>query len=475
MTPTPEQSAIISAVAANSNNLLVSALAGAAKTSTLVLIAEAVPDTPALCLAFNKRIAEEMNTRLPSNCEAKTLNSLGHRAWSDTIGRRCQVKTDKIYSLLKTEIEKLTKGEKEEAYGDMAETMKMVEQGKSRGYVPSGSFDQARRLMDDDEFYESLDEEPSELQWALVRTVTRKSIAQAFDGVLDFADQLLMPTVFQSVFPFFPLVLVDEYQDFSELNQVMLQKIVKRRVIAVGDECQSIYAFRGADQNAMRNGAKRFHMDPYLLSISFRCPQSVVREARWRAPHMQWPDWAIEGQVTTRAEWGVEDIPNTAAIVCRNNAPLFGAAIKLLKNGRYPQIVGNDVGKGLVKHMTKFGPGSMSRAEAEIRVDRWLEEKHKKMRNKGLADDQAQCMRIFLEQGETLGDAIAYANHLMTSQGPVQMMTGHKSKGLEYPNVFILDQGLLRLDEQQDQNLKYVMQTRAKETLTYLTTEGFVE
>src|SRR5438132_1178961 len=108
MTPTQEQQAIINAATTTQDNLLISALAGAAKTSTLVMVAQALPKVQMLCLAFNKRIAEEMTARLPMNCEARTLNALGHRAWSDTIGRQCQVKTDKSYNLLRAEIEDLT-------------------------------------------------------------------------------------------------------------------------------------------------------------------------------------------------------------------------------------------------------------------------------------------------------------------------------------------------------------------------------
>jgi ATP-dependent exoDNAse (exonuclease V) beta subunit len=54
------------------------------------------------------------------------------------------------------------------------------------------------------------------------------------------------------------------------------------------------------------------------------------------------------------------------------------------------------------------------------------------------------------------------------------MMTGHKSKGLEFHEVFILDRELIRMDRQQDQNLLYVMQTRSKERLTYITSDAFV-
>ena len=65
--PTPEQQAIIDAACGTSDNILVNALAGAAKTTTLEMICKALPVQPILSLAFNKRIAQEMEKRLPGH------------------------------------------------------------------------------------------------------------------------------------------------------------------------------------------------------------------------------------------------------------------------------------------------------------------------------------------------------------------------------------------------------------------------
>ena len=58
MTPTPEQSTILSFATIHSDNLIVNALAGTGKTSTIELICKAIPSIPILYLAFNRgRIA----------------------------------------------------------------------------------------------------------------------------------------------------------------------------------------------------------------------------------------------------------------------------------------------------------------------------------------------------------------------------------------------------------------------------------
>ncbi len=373
--------------------------------------------------------------------------------------------------------ESLSGEAKAEGYAIFTDLMNAVRHGKSHGYVPDGKFTgmYAKPLMGDDDLFASLDEEPSALMEDLLRKAAIESITQSFAGSLDFDDQILMPTVFQASFDAFPLTLVDETQDLSELNHVMLRKIVRtKRLIAVGDSNQSIYAFRGAHENSMELMREAFEMERLDLSISFRCPQAVIREARFRAPAMAWPEWAIEGEVSYVSEWSAESVAPTATILCRNNAPLFNNAIRLLRNGRYPELVGNDIGKGLVKIMKKLGDPKVSSEDAVALIEDWKEKKLLKSRNPGGVYDQAECMLIFLEQGPTLGDAIAYAEHLLSVSGGIKMMTIHKSKGLEWPHVYILDKQLIRVDKSgQEKNLLYVAQTRAKETLTYITSEGF--
>lgn len=472
-TPTDEQLAVVDAAQSTTDNLIVSALAGAAKTSTLVLLGQALDKTQILCLAFNKKIAVEMQERLPENCTAMTLNSLGHRVWADCVSQRLVLNKDKVYDLLTAKIKTLEKRDQQKAYDEMPETLKMIESGKSAGYIPTGMFKQAKRLMEDDDFFAWLEDAPSMQQEELIVSVTKESIEMAMKGVIDFNDQILMPTVFPSMFPSYSLVMVDEAQDLSALNHATLRKLAKKRLIAVGDENQAIYGFRGAHEESMGLLRESFNMQPLILSISFRCPQAVVREAQWRAPHMRFPDWAVEGKVEKLGEWNKDMVPERCAIICRNNAPLFSMAIKLLKNGRYPQIIGNDIGKYLVKIMKKFGKNDLPRSEVFIEIGLWIEEKLKKTRNPGKVYDQAECLRIFASQGDTLGDAIAYAEHLFNSQGPILLMTGHKSKGLEYDIVFFLDEHLIDMEQGQERNLKYVIQTRAKKELYYVTSENF--
>lgn len=474
--PTQEQLAIVQAATESTDNLLVTAYAGAAKTSTLILLSEALADTTILALAFNKKIATEMSERFGPNVKAMTLNGLGHRTWMDATGRRPQIEKDKTYNNMSELIKTLSGEDKDYAYKEMSELMKLVGFAKQCGYIPTGKFERGKRLMDDEDFFEHIEQKLPDIGRWLISESICLSIAQGMKGVIDFDDQIYLPTLFHGAFPRYPLVLVDEAQDLSALNHATLRKLCKKRLIAVGDSRQAIYGFRGAHEDSMNKLRDEFSMREMELTVSFRCPQAVVHHARWRAPTMRYPEWAKPGAVHHLAHWSEADVPQDAFILCRNNAPLFRCAIRLLTAGRHVEVGGTDVVKMIVKLMTKFGERSMIRPDLLDRIDAWEATEKEKTRahGHGTIEDKAECMRVFANAGETLEDALAFAHHIMSASGPLKLLTGHRAKGLETSHVFILDQQLISKDDQ-DPNLRYVMQTRAKETLTYITTEGYTD
>src|SRR5690349_8278760 len=100
-TPTPEQSAIVDFIRSNpTTNLMIEAVAGAAKTSTVVLAAQHIgPEFSPLAIAFNKRNAEDLQSRMPGHFLCATLNAIGHRAWANARGKRLVVDDDKLFKI----------------------------------------------------------------------------------------------------------------------------------------------------------------------------------------------------------------------------------------------------------------------------------------------------------------------------------------------------------------------------------------
>jgi len=478
---TEEQTAIIDYALANpTTNLLLEAGPGSSKTTTLRLLAKYLPIVPTCSLAFNKRIAEEMAKVLPGHYKSSTVNSLGHRGWAGTVGKRLTLDIKKNYNIVKALIDELPRRDRMDAYEIFGDIIKTLSQAKLRGYVPS-EITMGKTLLTMDQFFGSLDEAPDDWFMSLVNKALMTSIKQAYAGLIDFDDQIYMSALFGSSFPQFPRVKADEAQDFSKINQVMLEKLVgpNTQLIAVGDEFQSIYAFRGADTKSMRWLKDRFEMHAMPLSVSFRCAIEIVKNAHFRNPNLKWPTWAIEGRVEYLNEWTADSIPDNSAIICRNNAPLLSCALALLRAGRGVHLVGTDLGPQLVRALKKLGDPQMPQEKVYEAITAWEEDKLRKSRAPEAVTDKAECLRVFAGFGPTLGAAIAYCEHLFAAQGPIQLLSGHKAKGLEWDVVYHLDPHRIpspwsKEGEalEQEMNVKFVIETRPRKDLFFVKLEN---
>jgi superfamily I DNA/RNA helicase len=483
MTPTPEQAAIVEAAKRTSDNLLINALAGAAKTTTLQLVCQAVTGIPILSLAFNRRIADEMKKRLPSHAEARTLNSLGHEVWGRAIGKRLVVDTSKTYTILKGIIDDLPRPRQREARLELMDTLSYVRRAKRDGYLPRRWRDLGSAPFSSmDEWLNTLDDTPEDHQLELIETALERSIKAAYEGGIDYDDQIYCPTIFGGPWPKYPLVCIDEAQDLSPLNHLMLTKLVNQRLIAVGDPFQSIYAFRGAATWSMAALARRYEMREFTLSVTFRVPRLGVERAWGRVPHFRWAPDAPDGHIEELEEWSASTIPDGAAIICRNNAPLFSAALKLLSQGRAIKLVGMDIGPGLVRILRKFGPNDMNAAQVTAALDAWTARELRRARREETVMEKAECLRILTAGHDTLSNAIAHAEALFKKDGHIQLLSIHKAKGLEFDTVFHLDPWRIPSrfikegteEYEQELNCRYVCETRFKKELYLINTKDFV-
>ena len=87
----------------------------------------------------------------------------------------------------------------------------------------------------------------------------------------------------------FKYILVDEYQDTNRLQQKILsllfEEMPKKRICVVGDDAQSIYAFRGAEVNNILNFCEEFKdikgqkAKLFKLEQNYRSTQTIVKAA----------------------------------------------------------------------------------------------------------------------------------------------------------------------------------------------------
>jgi ATP-dependent DNA helicase UvrD/PcrA len=467
---TDEQLDILAAASTTKSNLMISALAGTGKTSTLEAIERAIPRGPVLYLVFNRKNADEAETRMLSTTTVRTFNSIGHRIWAQSQSRQLKVDAKKSGTILKSIIDDSPKQHRDAIWSVFSEVTQGVGLAKALGYVPEGAYPQAKRLVTQNQFYSMLDEVPDDLTADLIDTVLIRSIKSAYEGQIDYNDQVYMPALFSGIFPKFPTVLVDEYQDLSPVNHALLERLVKGRLVGVGDPYQNIYGFRGAKAGGMKTAEAHYQCTSLPLSTSFRCPSEIVRNVHWRVPHFRW--LTIGGSVEKPHKISANDFPDECTIICRNNAPIFRLAMQLLACGRAVSLAGGDIGPKLINTMRKLGPESLTQAGTLDAIEEWLEAKLAK--ESKTAEDAAACMRVFAERGKTLGQACAYAEHLFKQQGRIYLTTGHKAKGLEWSTVYHLDPWHVRRGKpsEQDQNLDYVISTRSRDRLIEIDSEN---
>ena len=466
MTPTEEQSAAISHCTPTDHpNLMLNALAGTGKSATLKLIDKASKIHPALYLVFNKRNADEAKASegFRSTTVIKTFNACGHGIWAGAIKDKISLDKAKSRTLWKQMIDQSTKAEANEAWREYHVVMDGLEKAKSLGYVPRGCKLPHKALIDQHHFHLAMDERPNDVASEIIDDILLESIKSAYSGLIDFNDQIYMPALFGGTFPKFPRVMVDEYQDQSPVNHAMLTRLVKGRLIGVGDPYQNIYGFRGAKAGGMTDAVSSYSMSELPLSVSFRCPRAIVEAAQWRVPHFKW--FKAGGRVSTMDQFDGSGFPDDATVICRNNAPLLRLAFKLISAGRSVSVLGSELGPKLVGILRKLGDSNLPRVKAFSAIEEWRETKL--VAGSKSANDLADCMRVLCEHGDTLGAAISYAEHIFAQQGTIRLLTGHKSKGLEFDNVFWLDPWLCK-DTEQDLNLRYVITTRSQNSLTIL-------
>lgn len=469
---TPEQQAFIDEPL---SNISLRAVAGSGKTTSIVgRIKAQGASARTLCLAFNRDIAKTLKDRTEGMAVCATTNSLGHRAWNGVSQIKNFEEDNKAYRILRD-----LEGEH-----NFKETLALLRMARSTGLVPRSAPPGALPLIEDtDDNWFALadyhDIDATEKEISIAREAMTQCIIDAWRGSIDYADQIYMPAIYGGQFSDFDQVIIDEAQDISPLQRAMLRRIPHRALVAVGDPNQAIYGWRGADTDSMDNLAEEWHQKEMPLSVSFRCPKSVVREAQQYVPHMQWSDSAPEGKVERLLEQP-SSFPSGSAILCRNNKPIISLAFKLIRGGESCRVVGRDIGKSLSKLVLRAEQPSISA------LDAWLENykndemakamKKNRMSKVQAIEDRVESLRAVMPMCKSVGELLSMLDLMFgKTTARITLSTIHRAKGLEWNQVYFLDSWLLPNQYahqdwqlQQEDNLAYVGVTRAMSELYFI-------
>jgi len=516
--PTEEQAAIV-ASARQGGNHIITAYAGCAKSTTLELVARDLPPTPSLYVVFNKKNKIEAEKKFPQHFKIMTLNGLGHLAWMRTIGKSPQLDDRKLGKIVSQLMKDHSYRGDEDAWQRIRE---LVTRAMLAGLVPSteqhvGLTPDSPESWSEINSANSIDATPREIE--LARLALIASIGQAYGrsgpATISFDDQIYCSTMLGGAFPRYPLVMVDESQDLSILNHIQVRRSASADLCAVGDPKQAIYAFRGADSDSMskmRSMRKEWRELP--LATTFRCPKAIVERQQDHAPGFRAWHTNPEGKIGAfrrpegAQEWSgwtwadvqaeVAELPNgrTTAVICRNNAPLLKLAFLLLRQNVGVYMMGRDIGKSLVALARKIAPEDTTPADVlNALIRSWMDREIELATLNGNPEreagirDRGESLLAVLEASRApdAGELRRSLTYLFSREtGVVTLSSGHRAKGLEWDLVVHLDpwripskfatQAALRGDRrqlQQELNLRYVIETRAKHTLINASLEDF--
>lgn len=99
------------------------------------------------------------------------------------------------------------------------------------------------------------------------------------DLLLKFNDMLDKPDIIKKIRNTYKYTIVDEFQDTNDLQLEIVKKIIgkKQNLCVVGDDSQSIYAFRGANVNLIINLGKEFKkLKTINLEQNYRSTNTII-------------------------------------------------------------------------------------------------------------------------------------------------------------------------------------------------------
>lgn len=484
--PSPYQKAVFDFVQHGTGSALINAVAGSGKTTTIVHALELIPATlRTTFLAFNKKIATELQKRVPQHVKAATFHSQGFGAWRRAHPNVQQPDGNKSKTLLARHYSQIDV----DVLGGVAS--KLVSVAKSAGMgclIP----DTEQSWMDlaahyDIEFSEDFLVAKRQLECARRLLGLSIEAAHAASSLIDFDDMLFMPLIDNLPFYRVDWLFVDEAQDTNQVQLALLRRMLNPggRLIAVGDPRQAIYGFRGADSEAMNNIKQAFNCIELPLTISYRCAQAVVRKAQTIVSHIEAAPTAPEGTVTYGARVDTTTFNKGDAIICRNTAPIVELAYELIGKGVGCKVLGREIGQALTTLIKKMKADTVD--VLLERLDVFAAREMAKFMSKGQEQkaegvkDKVDCIRAVVGQltevNRTVAATVSAIDAMFTDNGDgtLTLCTAHKSKGLEWDRVFIYRPELMpskwarqAWQQEQEQNLQYVAWTRAKKTLVFL-------
>lgn len=481
--PTKEQITIFKYVEKRKENLLISARAGCGKTTTIVEATKLLPEEKDITfLAFNKHIQMELKEKLPENVRCYTTHGIGLAAIKRKYGNSIKMDEFKVDHILK---------KKAKNWKLNQEFLNLYDQEQYLSALKK-LINLCRLTVTSDKKWIRILAERYEIKYDSDKDIRRVMSVMEFlmndRKTFDFTDMVFLPAVDPKIW-LFPqdYVIVDEAQDLNRAQQMMIEKMLRKdkfnkskvlgRLIAVGDEFQSIYGFAGSSTTSFDWFRKRKNTRVLPLTYSFRCAKDIIKKANDIVPDIKALEEAPVGQVRSGDVLGEPESGDF--VLCRTTTPLIKLFFTYLLEGRKSMIKGSDVGVSLVD-MTA---GYKSTSQLMAYWANELKEFQLGLRKRGILnyeehsgyvalEDKVNTLNFLAKLSKSIPDLRDKIGKIFRDDiSGIVLSTVHKAKGLEADRVFIARPDKMPLNGAkgwqyaQEKNLEYVAYTRARREL----------
>lgn len=507
--PSNYQTDAFCAVDSTRSNIVIAAVAGSGKTTTIIQLLDIIPASEkVLFLAFNKEIQKELHKRVTekgfTNVQVLTCHAFGFKQLTQEYGKKIRdIDANKYIKMLRRVVNYALTGDS--TIYEYGFTPAQLAFAKANFVIPED-------IQGRDEYMNrvaklcglarlSLTTDVKELEQLgykhdvdltngeAAMALALAEIGKNYVRYIDYTDMIYLPLALRLRVNQYDTVIVDECQDLNNSQrELMLKACTGGRFIAVGDKAQAIYAFAGADSESFDKLVSTPNTIELPLSLCYRCGSDIIEMAKNIMPTIEAHSSTGKGNVNNDAK--LADIQSGDLVLCRNNAPLVKLCMKYLQTGVKAVIKGQDIGKSIIKLVENTGKSSTADVLTALDDEKQLMLQHiAKKQNCSIEEaqdnqaytnfaDKCNVVAFIGENCNTADDITACLERLFSDDNTtgIQLSSIHRAKGLEANNVFIIHRELMpspkaKQDWQivQENNLMYVAYTRAKKVLGFIT------
>lgn len=481
------------------SNIVVNAVAGSGKTTTIVEACKRLnkPSEKVQFLAFNKSIATELKTKLSGYACVNTLHSFGYsiltKLFNTSRYHKVFTNNNKYFKYLQKNIFDMSSCINREMDNitifNACKTVKKIFDLARVNLIEYEDINSLERLCDIYNIFPKYDE------IYVANELLKNAYTMPSDLVIDFTDMIVLPLAYRKHIPTFDYVFIDECQDLNTAQRTLMLCAAKGgRFIAVGDRNQAINGFCGADCTSFDSICKLPNTIELPLSVNYRCGTNILKLAQEIVPQIQPCNNAISGDIEHYTTLSRSLFHKGDMVLCRKTAPLVSLCFKLLENGITAVIKGSDIAEAMKEIIKRANVSSMQELKTWIQSEKNSMAKEiadylkvsvdvaKKTKKYVILSDRLNCIEnMCVNSVSNVSDIKSYIDRMFDEKNvknAVVLSTAHKSKGLESDRVILMIPNQFPLtfknkkqkpwELEQEMNLKYVAITRAKKELIML-------